>query len=302
MRRLAAVDIGSNTVHALVADAEDGELRDVDHFLEMPELGPEVDRTGRIGPAKTAETLQALESVLARAREFGYEHLVAGATAAVRRAADREQFIAEACRVADVPVRLIGEEREAELSFSGVASRHASKQGWLMGDMGGGSTELVVARGRRILRWMSLPLGSGSYAARYLSDPPRPGEREALRTAAMTQLHNAPEFDAHKLVMTGGTADNLPLVLSRQSPPAILSTSALLEATGRLDAAPASEVADRVALPEARVRALRGGVELLLLLLDFYGLDQFSVSDAGLRQGMLLAWLERGEDWWQPMG
>lgn len=298
-RRLAAVDIGSNTVHALVADADDGELRDVAQFVEMPELGPEVDRTGQIGPAKTVEALGALRSVLRRAGEHGYGHMVAGATAAIRRAADREAFLAGASAAAGVPVRLIDEEREAELSFEGVASRDAAEHGWLMGDMGGGSTELVVAQGRRLVRWVSLPVGSGSFASRYLSDPPRAGEREALRGAALGEVRSAPEYEAHKLVMTGGTASNLPLVLSQQHPPSVLSTAQLLIASERLDAAEASVVGHRVGLPEARVRALRGGVELLLLLLDFYGLDRFHVSHAGLRQGMLLAWIEKGEDWWR---
>lgn len=299
MRRLlAAVDIGSNTVHALVADVHDGELRDVAQFVEMPELGAEVDRTGRIGPAKTAEALGALRSVLQRAREHGYGHIVAGATAAIRRAADRDAFLASASAAAGVPVRLIDEEREAEMSFEGVASRHAAEHGWLMGDMGGSSTELVVAHGRRLVRWVSLPLGSGSFASRYLSDPPRAGEREALREAALNEVRSAPEYEAHRLVMTGGTASNLPMALSQHHPPSVVSTAQLRTASERLDAAEASVVGQRVGLPEARVRALRGGVELLLLLLDFYGLDRFHVSHAGLRQGMLLAWIEKGEDWW----
>lgn len=298
-RRLAAVDVGSNTVHALVADLRDGQLEDVDHFVEMPELGAEVDRTGRIGPAKSAEAIAALRSVVARAAEHGYERLLAGATAAVRRAEDGEQFLALASAAIGEPVRLIGEQREAELSFLGVASRHAAEHGWLMGDMGGGSTELVVADGMLALRWASLRVGSGALAARHLSDPPRPGEREALRAAAMAEVRRAPECEAQKLVMTGGTASNLPLVLSTRNPPEVLTTGDLLTAAERLDADSAAVLASRYELAEARVRALRGGVELLLLLLDFYDLDRFHVSHAGLRQGMILAYVERGDDWWR---
>ncbi|HEY7199045.1 MAG TPA: hypothetical protein VIC57_02480 [Candidatus Dormibacteraeota bacterium] len=298
-RRLAAVDVGSNTVHALVADIHDRRLDDVDHFVAMPELGAEVDRTGRIGPAKSEEAIAALREVLAPARALGFEHVVAGATAAVRRAEDRDEFLARASAAIGVPVRLIGEEREADLSFLGVATRHAARQGWLMGDMGGGSTELVVAEGTRALRWASLRVGSGGLASRHLSDPPKPGEREHLRADAMSEVRRAPECDAQKLVVTGGTASNLPLVLSSKNPPLVLTTAALLQAAERLDAAPAAQLAGRFDLPEARIRALRGGVELLLLLLDFYGLDRFHVSHAGLRQGMIQAYLEHGEDWWR---
>jgi exopolyphosphatase / guanosine-5'-triphosphate,3'-diphosphate pyrophosphatase len=298
-RRLAAVDIGSNTVHALVAKGWDAQLEDVAHYVEMPELGVAVQRTGRIGPEKTEEAIAALRSVLHRAAEHGFAHLVAGATAAVRKAADREKFLAAAGDATGVPVRLIGEQREAELSFLGVASRHAHRRTWLMMDMGGGSTELVVAEGMTMVRWVSLELGSGSFASRYLSDPPREGEREALRAAALPTVQKAPECDPQKLVMTGGTASNLPLVISPQNPPAVLDTRALLKTAERLDEKPAAELARHTGLPEARVRALRGGVEILLLLLDFYGLDRIQVSHEGIRHGMLLAYLEKGDDWYR---
>ena len=297
--RVAAIDIGSNTVHALVADVRDGRLEEAGRFETMPELGAEVDSTGRIGPAKTAEAIAALETVLAPSRALGYEHLVAGATAAVRRAADRDEFLRRVSEAIGVPVRLLDERREAELSFLGVASVHAGRRGWLMGDMGGGSTELVVAEGRQALRWTSLPVGSGGLATRFLSDPPRPGERQALRRAAMPAVREAPEFEAEKLVMTGGTASHLPVVVSRRHPPQLLTTEALLTAVERLDADRAAALAAQYGLEEARIRALRGGAELLLLLLDFYGLDRFHVSYAGLRQGMILAYAERGEEWWR---
>ena len=293
------MDIGSNTVHVLVADAEDGRLQDVAHYVEMPELGKTVQRTGRIGARKRKSVLAALERVLAKAREHGFEHLVGAATEAVRRAEDRDQLLAEAEQSCGIPIRLISPRREAELSFRGVASRHAGRHGWVMCDLGGASTELVAADEERIERWASLDLGSGSFAARYLSDPPKAAEREQLRRAALRSLDEAPECDAEKLVATGGTASNLPAVLSRRRPPPLLSSTALLAAEERLDLQPAARLARSLGLPAARVRALRGGVEILLLLLDFYGLDTVHVSHEGLRHGMLLEYLARGEDWFR---
>lgn len=297
--RLAAVDIGSNTVHALVADVADAELTDAGHFVEMPELAAAVDRTGRIGWRARRRALSALRRVVGGARRLGFEHLVAGATAAVRSAPDGEQLAEAASAILGVPVRIISEAREAQLSFQGVAFRHAAKREWLMADLGGASTEVVAADGRRMLAWVSLPAGSGAFAARFLSDPPRPGEREALRAAALPFLRRAPESDAERLVVTGGTATNLPVILSTNSPPDVLTTQALLATVERLDAAPAAQVAAATGLPESRVRALRAGAEILLLLLDYYGLHSLHVSHTGLRHGMLLAWLERGEDWWR---
>ena len=297
--KLAAVDVGSNTVHALVAKVEGGRLEQVAHFVEMPALGAEVARTRRIGPAKTEETIAALRSVIGQAREVGFEHLLAGATEAVRMAQDGADFLARATEAIGVPLRLLSPRREAELDFLGVASRHASRRQWLMGDLGGGSTELVVARARRIETWRSLPIGSGVLASRYLSDPPKPGEREALRKEAVSLLRQAPDCEPAKLVFTGGTASNLPKILSPKHPPSVLTTQTLLRAEQTLDAEPAASLEHRFRLEPGRAQALRAGVEVLLLLLDWAGLDRLHVSIEGLRQGMLLAYLEKGEDWWR---
>lgn len=296
--RLAAVDVGSNTVHALVADVVRGRLVDVAHFVEMPELGAQVARTGVIGPrSKTA--IRALRSVVAQAKTHGYEVLIAGATEAVRQASDREAFVRLAGDAIGTPVHIIGAHREAELSFLGVASSHAGRREWVMADLGGASTEIVVGNARKMVRSATLPIGSGVLASTHLSDPPKLEERARLRRAALHELAHAPDADVERLVATGGTASNLPLVLAKRNPPIVLTTTALLTCENRLDAGKAADVAARVQLPPNRVKAMRAGVEVLLLLLDWYGLAVLHVSHQGLRHGMLLAYLERGEDWWK---
>jgi exopolyphosphatase/guanosine-5'-triphosphate,3'-diphosphate pyrophosphatase len=296
--RLAAVDVGSNTVHSLVADVVRGKLEDVAHYVEEPELGPYVARTGAIG-SRSKVAIQALRSVVERARSHNFEVLVAGATQAVRQATDRDAFIREASRAIGVPVSIIPANREAELSFLGVASRHAVRREWSMVDLGGGSTEVVIGRGQAMVRSATLLIGSGVLASTYLSDPPRPEERARLRKAALRELTHAPDGDIERLVATGGTASNLPLVLTHRNPPPVLTTADLLACEARLDGDRAAIVAKSVKLPPSRVKAMRAGVEALLLLLDWYGLAVLHISHQGLRHGMLLAYLERGNDWWR---
>jgi exopolyphosphatase/guanosine-5'-triphosphate,3'-diphosphate pyrophosphatase len=194
---------------------------------------------------------------------------------------------------------VISARREAELSFLGVASRHAVRREWTMVDLGGASTEVVIARGRELLRAETLPIGSGVLASTYLSDPPKPEERARLRRAALRELAHAPDGEVERLVATGGTASNLPLVLTHRNPPSVLTTADLLACEARLDRGRATEVAQAVGLPPNRVKAMRAGIEALLLFLDWYGLAVLQISHEGLRHGMLLAYLERGNDWWR---
>ena len=296
--RLAAVDVGSNTVHALVADVVRGKLEDVAHYVEMPELGAQVARTGVIG-TRAKPAIRALRSVVARARTHGFEVLIAGATHAVRQARDGADFARAAGEAIGTPVHVISARREAELSFLGVASRHAVRREWAMVDLGGASTEVAIARGREMLRVATLPIGSGVLAGTYLSDPPKPEERARMRRAALRELAHAPDGEVERLVATGGTASNLPLVLTHRNPPTVLTTADLLACEGRLDRGRAAEVAKAVGLPTNRVKAMRAGIEALLLFLDWYGLAVLQISHEGLRHGMLLAYLEQGNDWWR---
>src|SRR6202171_5990027 len=296
--RLAAVDVGSNTVHALVADVVRGKLEDVAHYVEMPELGPQVARTGVIG-ARAKPAIRALRSVVARARTHGFEVLIAGATQAVRQARDGADFARAASAAIGTPVHVISAKREAELSFLGVASRHAVRREWAMVDLGGASTEVVIAHGRELLRAATLPIGSGVLADTYFSDPPKPEERARMRRAALRELARAPDGEVERLVATGGAASHLPPVLTHRNAPSVLTTADLLTCEARLDGGRAVEVARALGLPTNRVKAMRAGIEALLLFLDWYGLALLQVSHQGLRHGMLLAYLERGKDWWR---
>ncbi len=296
--RLAALDIGSNTVHVLVADVVRGKLEDVAHYVEMPELGARVARTGVIG-SRAAVALRAVRKVLADARRHGYDELIACATQAVRQASDGKAFARKAADVIGVPVYVVSPKREAELSFLGAASRHASRREWALVDLGGASTEVVIARDHEMLRSAVLAIGSGVLAAQFLADPPKPEERARLRKAALRELTHAPDGEVERLVATGGTASNLPSVLARRNPPQVLTSADLLTCESRLDRHRAGHLATEVGLPAARIKAMRAGIEALLLLLDWYGLAMLHVSHEGLRHGMLLAYLEHGGDWWR---
>ena len=296
MSPLAALDAGSNTIVLLVGEVVEGRVRQVRYESEMVQIGADLHTTGAIGRERTERALAVFRRFLDIARECGARGLAAGATATVRRASDGAEFLRAASEAIDTEVRLLGEEEEAKLSFLGVSSVHAVDGRWLMADVGGASTELVVAEGRSLLAWGSAHLGSGSFSASHLrSDPPTDAERQQLRRSAAAALESLPKPASVDALAVTGTAPLRHLLPPRGD----FSRQELEAARRRLNADSASVVGESTGLGDRRVRALRGAVEIIEALLDRSALDKFRISLEGVPHGMLLAYARRGEDWWR---
>jgi exopolyphosphatase / guanosine-5'-triphosphate,3'-diphosphate pyrophosphatase len=298
-RRLAALDIGSNTIHLLVAEAdESGALVDVDHDLTMPRIGKAVQAGGSVGDEKLAEVCDAVSRFAARARELGAEVLLVGATEAVRKAADAERVLEEVGRAAGVPCTLISPDVEARLSFRGATSAGGGAGVTLVTDIGGGSTECVIGEGGAVEALASVPVGSGVVTERWLrSDPPTAAEREACASGVREALAAAPQGSPVRGIAVGGTATTLPCVLDLPEGDGELDAIAIVEIRRRLGENPSAEIAARHRIDPVRARVLPGGLELLAAVLERYGLDAVTTSLRGLRHGMILAFVEHGDLW-----
>ncbi|MGH7882192.1 MAG: hypothetical protein ACREN8_04710 [Candidatus Dormibacteraceae bacterium] len=298
MQRLAALDVGSNTTHILLCEVGcQGELTEIGDWVEMTELGVLVEQFGQLGQSGEQRVQATLERILARAREVGFDQLVAGATEAVRKASDGNRLLDSISAQINVPIRLISPTREAQLVFLGVTAQHAKSGEWIAADVGGGSTEVIAAEDDQLVRATSLPLGSGQFAARYLSDPPLPTELTQLRQLAGQELTQAPGRHPGQLVVTGGTTHTLINLLALEDEPRLNRTH-LDEIRQLLNQQTAEQLAPLLNLEPSRIQAVRGGVEILDQLLNRYQLEELQVAREGLRQGMLRAWLAQGEDWW----
>ncbi|HEY6378437.1 MAG TPA: hypothetical protein VI316_04570 [Candidatus Dormibacteraeota bacterium] len=299
-RRLAAIDIGSNTLQLLVAEPHDGGLREVFHDVVMPRIGKDVQETGRVGEQKLAELRFEVGRLATLAREHGAELLLVGATEAVRRAADRELVLAAVSEAAGAPCHLISPETEARLSFRGATATQGSAGLVVVADVGGASTECVLGEDGRILALVSLPVGSGSATERWLlTDPPDATEREACAAGVREVLTSAPAGHPGRGIVTGGTASTLPALLGRTlgSAGGDLSRADLDACRSILGHHPGAHVASRYGIEPARARVLAGGVEIIDAVRERYHLEAISVSLQGLRDGMILAALDAGEGW-----
>ncbi len=214
--RLAAIDLGSNSVHMVVADVSaDGRIQVVDRVKEMVRLGRRAFTTGSL----TEDTMELAERAivtfgrLARARHV--QRLRAVATSAVREAANGEAFVRRLRRHTGLPVDVISGLDEARLIFRGVKHAMGLEGGpHLLVDVGGGSVELTLVEDARPLWMRSVPLGVARMTERFFpKDPPtarqiRALERHVARTVG-DLLDRARRRGVVSAIGTSGTVNTL---------------------------------------------------------------------------------------------
>ena len=167
MRRVAAVDIGTNSTRLLIADASGAGFVDIARLETVTGLGRGVDRSGRLQPESIERTSRALASYRRRIRETGVERARAIATSAARDAINRKEFLEAAHRALGFRPEVIRGDEEAALVFAG-ATMHAPEPGAaVVIDIGGGSTEIVTDRGG-----VSIDIGSVRLSERRLPEHP----------------------------------------------------------------------------------------------------------------------------------
>jgi exopolyphosphatase / guanosine-5'-triphosphate,3'-diphosphate pyrophosphatase len=308
MRCLAAIDIGTNSIKLLVANVEDdGALEVVVREKSMVRLGSETLRTGRLSPEAIEAGVSTVEHLAKIASGSGAEVVRAVATCAVREASNSDEFVAAARKRTGLTVDVISGEEEARLINLAVRSEFpASNDPLFLVDIGGGSTELVVSNGSRVLLTESLPLGVVRLADRFgRNDPPSEGDvrqmKKSIRTAAKRAAQAVRKKGFKTCVGSSGTIQSLSLVheaavLGREPNPTghrTLTRSALKKVNRILQGTNVKEKLRVPGLdPRRRDIAVPGGV-LLSWILKRTGADAIVVGERGLREGLLLDYVAR---------
>lgn len=193
MTRVAAIDCGTNSIRLLIADVEDGRLRDVVRRMEIVRLGAGVDRTGILDPTALERTLEATRRYAAECREKGVERIRYVATSATRDAANRQQFVDGVRDAIGVEPEIVSGDEEATLSYLGATLVLTGQdEPVLVVDIGGGSTELVLGEDGHMIAGHSMDMGSVRMYERHLhSDPPTDAELAAARADIHALLDGA---------------------------------------------------------------------------------------------------------------
>ncbi|MEA2256796.1 MAG: exopolyphosphatase / guanosine-5-triphosphate,3-diphosphate pyrophosphatase [Solirubrobacteraceae bacterium] len=290
--RCACIDIGTNTTRLLVAERDGGRLREV--VAERRFLRLAGGRDGAIAP----ETVHRLGAVVAEqvrlAERHGAPAVRVVATAAIRRAPNRDELCRAVARAAGVEVEVLTGREEAALAFAGaIATLDDGAADGLLGvvDVGGGSSELVTGTRRDgVAWWASLSVGSGVLADRHLrSDPPALDELAAVRAEVDAALVGvAPPAAPRTVLAVGGSATSLAAAGGELAPETIARVlSVLIEE-------PAAQAARRLGLHVERVRLLPAGLLLLEAAWSAFGGAPLHVAKGGLREGVVLQALDAG--------
>ena len=304
--RFAAIDIGSDTVHLVIADLAgppaSGTVKTVHSESALLELGRVVDRRGRITESAEADVARALARMVHRARKSGATILIA-ATEASRRAANGQAVLDRLAKRLDVPIRLLAPEREAQLGFAGVRPDLPARGSLLVVDSGGASTEVSLTVGRRIATAVSLPVGAALLAADLPGDPPAPIDWALTSIRIGATLAMLPVGHPRHAFATGGTAHGL-LALNagrnrHEAAPRMDVTLAQLEKTAAaLLARSAARIGADSGIQPGRVALLAPGLLILAAILRHYQLAEFHVLESGVREGMIRAAALDPAGWW----
>lgn len=298
--RLAAIDVGTNTIRLTVAEVEsDGTFRILDEEREMVRLGEHLDRTGRLSDEAIERALAAIGKMKAIADGFEVTEIRAIATSAVREAANGRAFCREALRRDKVRIDVISGEEEAQLAF-GSATRHFNLEGrsTAVVDIGGGSVEVILAAGTVIDQVHSLPLGAVRVTERLVkSDPLREKHWKVMRREIDRGIRaiGRPLHRAEIMVGSGGSFTALAHLAKWQREGRhgsvqgyVLTPAEVVHLLDQLREAPLERRRQIPGLSPDRADIIVAGATVISRLVKRLGTQQILVNERGIREGLLL--------------
>src|SRR5919198_2200101 len=183
MKRVAAIDLGTNSTRLLVADLDDGHIRELERETRVTRLGEGVDERRRLLPLPITRVRNVLADYRRRLEALAAEQTLVIATSAVRDAENGEAFLGEIEWSYGFSTRLLSGHDEALLTFRGVSAERELPNGMVILDVGGGSTELIACGPAGVAWHDSLDIGSVRLTERFLhGDPPTAEQLDACAT------------------------------------------------------------------------------------------------------------------------
>jgi exopolyphosphatase/guanosine-5'-triphosphate,3'-diphosphate pyrophosphatase len=300
---LAAVDLGSNSFHMVVARYSHGQLVILDRLREMVRLAAGLDDSGRLDEEATARALRCLERFGQRLRAMHADSVRVVGTNALRRAKRKRWFLERARAALGHPIEIISGLEEARLIYSGVAhTSPMSPDKRLVIDIGGGSTEMVIGEGFNPLLLESMSVGCVGMSAACF-DGGRISEKRFERARTTVRLELEPIQEAYKRLGwlqafgSSGTVRVIGDVVRRLNPEDPRITPASLKRLAeRVIAAGHVDELDLADVDAERAPVFPAGLAILLEIVESLGIDRVRVAEGAMREGLLYDLMGRFTD------
>jgi exopolyphosphatase/guanosine-5'-triphosphate,3'-diphosphate pyrophosphatase len=292
--RVAAVDLGTNSTRLLVADIDGDQLEEISRRLTITRLGEGVDQRRRLLPVPIARLRNCLTDYRRELEELGAERTLCIATSSVRDADNGEAFLGELEWSYGFTTRLLSGDEEAAMMIRGVTAGRAPLDDVLVVDIGGGSTELVIAADGAVSFSTSLDVGCVRITERFLSsDPP---SRPELAAAGAYVRALLPEISASSAIGVAGTVTTLAAIDlgDEEYDPARthghrITRASVEEQLERLAAMTTEERLAVAGMEPGRASVIVAGVVVLREILTAYELDEIEVSEHDVLHGAAFA-------------
>jgi len=303
--RVGVVDLGTNSTRLLVADVENGAVREIERRLEITRLGEGVDSRRKLLPTALARVRNTLVDYRRAAEGLGSERILALATSAVRDAENGEAFLGEIEWSYGFTTRLLSGDEEALLTFRGVGTDGQVAAGTLVLDVGGGSTEYVAGGPEGVEFHDSLDIGCVRLTERFLQgDPPAPEAVLAARGSIRALLEERiPETVRPRAAVgvagTVTTLATLHLGLEEEDPERLhahrVPAEWIEDELELLARSTVEEIRARPGVHPDRAPVLLAGVLVVAETLSYFDLPDIRVSERDILHGGALAAAELPE-------
>jgi exopolyphosphatase/guanosine-5'-triphosphate,3'-diphosphate pyrophosphatase len=297
---LAAVDLGSNSFHMVVARYSHGQLVIIDRLREMVRLAAGVAENGRIDKDVAARALACLQRFGQRLRDMHADSVRVVGTNALRLAHRKQSFLERAREALGHPIEIIAGMEEARLIYSGVAHTMPSEPGKrLVVDIGGGSTELIIGEGLNPIELESLQMGCVSWSERFFRDGKISAKRcERARLAARLELEPVQaEFRRlgwENCAGSSGTVRAIGEVIRALDPSALAITPAgIARAIEYCVDAGHTRGLTLEPITEDRRPVFPGGLVILAEIFAVLDITEMRIAEGAMREGLLYDMLGR---------
>ncbi|MEE2876520.1 MAG: Ppx/GppA phosphatase family protein [Candidatus Neomarinimicrobiota bacterium] len=301
--RLASIDLGTNSLIMTIADMDNGVMTLVKEKIKIIRLGQALEPGSRLHPEAKERCITALRHFSEEMEHLDVDTVVAAGTAALRNASDGQEFADEVKDQLGIPLKVITGDDEARLTFKAIQHDFTHLgDSFVMIDIGGGSTELVMGDLNRITSQVSLDAGTVSFTERFVEhDPPTLMELQSA-SQTLTEMMDAYRLTSTDNIVIGvaGTVTTLKAVeleIDTYDHWLIHGTTLSREEVLRLEklfvSMPTAERMKLKGLPPERADIIPMGAVILDSIMDRVQQQSITISDRGLRWGLLYERVER---------